>query len=412
MEGNIEGIIADKRLTSEQRNTLARYERAAKIAGRKHLTRVAGLRSVIRFTPYLDGKRFEEVELENFERYMLAMQETNKTASTITTEYTKLHRFYTWLDTEAGEEGKYTRLMKKVRYRAPAGERHVIKAEQLPTQEEILRLIKFATSIRDKTLIAMLWDLGTRPHELLNLTVKDVHFDEYGAVITVGEHGKTGARTLRPIFSLPYIREWLDAHPWRDKKDAPLFPHLANNCYTKPGPLTVQSLTRSIDKAARFAGIEKRLYSYLFRHASITREASNGLGDQELKTFFGWTPDSGMLKVYSHLTSEDVNRKRLEQAGIIKPKEKKRELTVQICPRCAAENPVTHEYCNRCASPLNEARYRELMSREQEIEALKQRVDELQAAQGADVETLKAVLASPEVVELLARKIAAKKRAT
>lgn len=402
MEKQIEAILTDERLTDKQRETLNRFARALIGEGRAAHTQVSYLRTMRRFAGFLDGRRFEDVKRDDFERFMLDMHDKKKKAGTIRHDYVTVQRFYSWL----GE--RYVRMLGKLKYKPPAGERHVIKAEDLPTQEEILRIIRFAPSIRDKTLIAMLWDLGTRPHELLNLKVKDVHFDEYGAVITVGEHGKTGARTLRLIFSLPYLREWVETHPFREDKNAPLFPNFANYYYG--GQLSVGSLRRNIVNAAKLAGVEKHLYSYLFRHASITREATNGLGDQELKTFFGWTPDSQMLKTYSHLTSEDVNRKRLEQAGIIKPKERKHELVVQTCPRCGAENPVTHEFCNKCAAPLDETRYREMVSHEAEVRELREQIQELQKAKAADLQPIQEEImaALPEIVELLAQRRVAK----
>lgn len=383
--------------TAAQQETLHNYNRSLTIRGRSFRTRVAYLRWLVQFITVLGSRRFEEVTQEDFRTYLYSLRE--KKPSTRSNAYIALHSFYRWLGESEGEDthDKYTRILERERYKVPAGERHFIKAEELPTEEEVLRIIKYAPSARDKAMIAMTYDLGTRPHELLNLDINDVAFDEYGAVITVGEHGKTGARTVRPIFSLPYIREWLEGHPFRDNPKAPLF--IQQGARNYGGRPTVQTLRRAFQNAAKLAGVTgKRLYTYKLRHASITREAGNGLGDQELKCFFGWVQDSKMLRVYSHLTSEDVNRKRLEQAGILKAKEKKRELGFQKCPRCGAENPVTHEYCNKCASPLDETRYRELMNREQEIKALR---EELEKARGVDLEQLKAQLLAdmPKMIE-------------
>jgi integrase/ribosomal protein L40E len=398
--------LTDITLTDAQQETLEKYHRHLKGQGRALRTRIAYLSTMIRFAEYLGGRGYDEVGREDFARFIYDLRERGVKPTTITHDYQGLYKFYGWLGSfEKEDEDIYLKVLRKERYRPPRGERHVVKVEELPTQEEVKKILSYAVNNRDRAAIAMMYDLGTRPHELLNLNIGDVVFDEHGALITVGEHGKTGARTLRPIFALPYLREWLESHPRKGQKGAPLFISMAQNFGDR---FSETSLRRSIQKAAKYAGIEKRLYSYLFRHTAITREASNGLGDQELKTFFGWTQDSQMLRVYSHLTSEDVNRKRLEQAGIITPREKKHELSFQTCPRCGAENPATHEYCNRCASPLDETRYRELVSREQEIATLRQEIERLR---GRDVEQLKAEIqqAVPDLVEAMARQILAKR---
>ena len=60
-------------------------------------------------------------------------------------------------------------------------------------------------------------DTGARPHELLNLRIKDVEFVEEGgsryAKIVVD--GKTGERSLALIDSIPYVTQWISNHPPR-----------------------------------------------------------------------------------------------------------------------------------------------------------------------------------------------------
>jgi hypothetical protein len=125
--------------------------------------------------------------------------------------------------------------------------------------------------------------------------------------------------------------------------------------------------------------VDRQLYTYLFRHASITREASNGLSDQHLKAFYGWRPSSQMLNVYSHLTSDDVNRKRLEKAGILKPKEAVKKDLIRICPRCGCENGFTSNFCNKCSSPLDESSYRKITSVDDRVIKLEEKIEHFNA---------------------------------
>lgn len=48
-----------------------------------------------------------------------------------------------------------------------------------------------------------LYECGLRIGELLNLKLKNVEFDKYGAILTV--HDKTGRRRIRLIATVPYL---------------------------------------------------------------------------------------------------------------------------------------------------------------------------------------------------------------
>ena len=74
-------------------------------------------------------------------------------------------------------------------------------------------------------------DTSARPHELLNITIKDIKFkissngNQY-AEVTV--NGKTGNRTLPLIDSSPYLKEWLLSHSYGNIQDSWLFISLSD----------------------------------------------------------------------------------------------------------------------------------------------------------------------------------------
>ncbi len=76
-------------------------------------------------------------------------------------------------------------------------------------------------------------DTSARPHELLALKIKDIAFKvsstgrQYAEVHIT--QTKTRPRTVPLIFSIPYIKDWIDAHPMGNKMDAFLFVSLADN---------------------------------------------------------------------------------------------------------------------------------------------------------------------------------------
>jgi integrase/recombinase XerD len=99
------------------------------------------------------------------------------------------------------------------------------KPSDLWTQEDDLLFLKWVTNKRDRCYHTMARDLSARPHEILNLKIKDVVFKnangyQYAEVLV---NGKTGSRHIPLIQSIPYIKDWLANHPRRNNPNSPLF---------------------------------------------------------------------------------------------------------------------------------------------------------------------------------------------
>jgi len=86
-----------------------------------------------------------------------------------------LRGFYCWIrDVESGEyppEVKWIKIKKRRIKRI---------AEQLLTQDDIIKLINATASTRDKALIAVLSESGCRAGELLGMKFRDLTKDQYG----------------------------------------------------------------------------------------------------------------------------------------------------------------------------------------------------------------------------------------
>jgi integrase/recombinase XerD len=80
--------------------------------------------------------------------------------------------------------------------------------EDILTQIEIKKLVKACLSERDRALVATLYETGMRRGEMRALKIKDVEFDTYGAVLSIPEEGKTGARRNRLVYCVSYLNEW------------------------------------------------------------------------------------------------------------------------------------------------------------------------------------------------------------
>lgn len=60
---------------------------------------------------------------------------------------------------------------------------------------------------RDKVLVSILYESGCRISKILNLKIRNMEFDSYGADLIV--KGKTGQHRVRLIDSVPRLMTWL-----------------------------------------------------------------------------------------------------------------------------------------------------------------------------------------------------------
>ena len=321
---------------------------------------------------------FDKANKNDIMRVMRHIEQKNYASWTKNDFKVILKRFYKWLngDDEYPEAVKWIKCtMKKNNQKLP---------EDLISQREVESIIKAADRYRDKALVSLLYETGCRISEILNMRIKHVSFDDYGAKITV--HGKTGMRRLRVVSSVPYLSAWIEIHPSRDDKESPLWVGLGTR--NKGKPIRYSNVRVLIAKLAKKAGIKKRVNPHLFRHSRATHLAKH-LTEAQMNQYFGWVQGSDMPATYVHMSGRDVDYAILKLHGIKdERKEEKEEITLKKCRRCGKMNPSAGKLCIRCGAPLDvEAAMR--------LEEKRKEMDDLMAA----------LLRDPEVRSLVRRKM-------
>lgn len=94
--------------------------------------------------------------------------------------------------------------------------------EEVLTRDEVQALLDNCNHPRNSALIALMYDSGCRVGELHDMRIKDVIFDDNGAVVTFPT-GKTGWRKNRVVFAASYLRVWLDHHEHKANPENPLW---------------------------------------------------------------------------------------------------------------------------------------------------------------------------------------------
>lgn len=275
--------------------------------------------------------------------------------------------------------------------RLPRQEKSPYKPSDLWTEEEHLIFLKYCPSKRDKAFHAMANDTSARPHELLNLRIKDIVFKraenriQYAEVLVCG---KTKSRTLPLISSIPYVKDWLQEHPLGSNPEAWLF--ISFSKLNKLGQLTRDGLLKKYadyyrnryfqrlignptvperDRAYLRNLITKPWNLYIFRHSALTQK-SQILKEHTLRDHAGWSTTSKMPEVYIHYFGTESSTSLLEAHGIIKnDRTKKNALTPIYCPNCRESNKPEERFCASCKAVLKYDSYTQTVQEQQQIQS-------------------------------------------
>lgn len=234
----------------------------------------------------------------------------------------------------------------------------------LLTADEVERMVATASNHRDAAIIAILYDSGCRIGELLSCRIKDVVFTDDGCEITFPV-SKTKSRTVLLTYAAGYVKEYLSRHPLRHDPDGKLIvTEKLMNIGTKenhvPGYRSLDSDTirENLKEIAKRAGIKKRVYPHLLRHTRATEYAKT-MTEANMRIIFGWTPNSNITSIYTHLSGQDAKDAIKAHHGLKVITKNSLGVEVGMCMKCDATNPVSAQICWQCKAPLTrEARER------------------------------------------------------
>jgi hypothetical protein len=246
--------------------------------------------------------------------------------------------------------------------------------------------------------------MSARPHEILNLKIKDIIFKktddgtQYAEVLIKG--GKTKPRTILLIDSLPYLKDLINNHPTATNSESWLFVSNSNTSFglkltyddllyqykyfykNRYFPKLLNDETISeVDKAFIRNMLTKPWSLYIFRHSALT-EKSLILKEHVLRDHAGWTMSSKMPQVYLHYFGNESSKSLLEEKGIINKKdmEKQNILKSKLCPSCQEPNKSDSKFCMNpsCKMVLSYDSYHEIRSEDKsKIEKLENDMESL-----------------------------------
>jgi len=248
---------------------------------------------------------FENATERDIRRYVSSLERSDFSQWTKHDYKVVLKKFYRWLN--SGEEPSIVKWIN-----TSLKDKNRKLPEEMLTEDEVQLMIDAATNKRDKAIIALLWDIGARVGEIGNLRIKHLKFDDMGAVFSVD--GKTGPRRVRAVWSVDYLRDWLEDHPGRNDPEAPLWFNFAKTGEVLE-PMRYDAIRMRLNKISEKAGVNKKIHPHLFRHSRCTYMA-NYLTEAQMNAYFGWVQGSDMPSIYVHLSGRDIDDAVLKANGI------------------------------------------------------------------------------------------------
>jgi hypothetical protein len=260
---------------------------------------------------------------------------------------------------------------------------------ELWEKDDLLSVIKYESYKRNKAILALLWDLDARPHELTLLKIKHIRLrDKYGEG-EIPHEAKTGTGPILLTCSFPYVRDWLNEHPFKNEPNSRLICNLING-----SPITADNIDKvmkqlreriirllkngEINNKDEREKIEyllktKKWNPYCIRHSAITAD-SDYLPEYALKKKVRWSMNSRQGTRYiKRRMGDELKEQILKRNGIIQQTETNVKLSILNCPRCELVNAIESKYCLKCSYPLKPEAYDEIKQEEnkkiQELES-------------------------------------------
>jgi hypothetical protein len=296
----------------------------------------------------------------------------------------RLRLFYRWLynhdkdtvDHENWQTPEFIKIKNKKSKRiSPYLESEIWEKDQL------LSIIQYEPYKRNKAALTLFWDLNGRNHELTILKLKHIRFREKYAEGEVPHEAKTGSGPILLTTSFPYVRDWVNEHPFRNTPDAYLICNIMTGAPVKPDAMwtMMNQLRNRILKMLKEGSItdtkEKEKLEYLIktkkwnpyclRHSSISSD-SDYLPEYALKKKVRWSMNSKQGTRYiKRRIGDDLKNQILVRNGIISENEIKKKPSIHVCPRCNFVNSIEHRLCSSCSYPLTPSAFEEIKSEEE-----------------------------------------------
>ncbi len=164
------------------------------------------------------------------------------------------------------------------------------------TKDEVRRLIESAGSRKSRLMIQMIYSSGLRVSECCNLKLTDLELENKMGWVRKGK----GKKDRMLILSEKLAQSLEKYIKTLDEKEIYLFPG-------KNQGLTPRNIQQIIKRAARKAGIKKKVSPHTLRHSYATHLLDKGVDIRLIQELLGHAQLS-TTQIYTHVSKEQLKR--------------------------------------------------------------------------------------------------------
>ncbi len=171
------------------------------------------------------------------------------------------------------------------------------REQNLPTvltRDEVRRLINAAPTRKSRLIISFIYSTGVRVSELLGLKKKDIDLASCRGIV----RGK-GSKERQIFLSKKLCQELSEYLATRSDASEFLFPGKNGKM------LTARSVQKMIKRAARKAGIDKKVTPHTLRHSFATHLLEAGVDIRKIQVLLGHSRID-TTQIYTHVSTREL----------------------------------------------------------------------------------------------------------
>ena len=355
----IDRARVDKKMTAEDAKILQQFiNQMQATRGIRGLRCTKIAQTMISWRQFLKSS-WKDATTDNLHTAINALNQSKYKRNTRNDHVRILKFFFTWLVKKGKNKISRDDLTE---IRGAGVDSDITEAKDLITQDELTAIIGACLTHRDKALVATIYESAGRISEIARLKWGDLEYTDDGIVKLTIHDQKTKKRRYAPLLmAMEYLAAWRASYPGKPSDDALIFIDR-----DKKG-MDYRTMNYQITRAAKRAGIEKRITPHLFRKSRLTEMVREGYQESVIKEV-GWANQSSqMLKTYIKLGSDDVMNEFLIRQGLKKREQKQRENVPQQCSYCFAMNSPLSAFCHKCGKPLSEDARQQVITENQTL---------------------------------------------
>ena len=239
------------------------------------------------FQVYFSGKKLDDITRDEINKYILTLVREKNISVSQQNQRINAIKFY------------YEKVLGKDRtvYYIDRPRKETRLPDVL-SKDEIGRMIRCTDNLKHKCIITLIYSAGLRRSEAIHLKIEDIDHERRMIKIRSAKGFKDRyvqlAKGVQPLI-FEYLKRYRPLE-W-------LFEGMNGGCYS------AESIVKIIKRAARKAGIKKRVYPHILRHSFATHHLEQGTDLRYIQEWLGHN-SSRTTERYTHVSKKHLGNFR------------------------------------------------------------------------------------------------------